>query len=369
MNKRKLKKAIKRITKLPKGRYLFLYIINKIKHFYLRGIKSTKVAYPSTIMLELTNQCNLACTTCPREYDYGKAMDKGQMDVESAKKIIDELWPFLDSIGLTGMGETFLYKEIDEIVNYIKNKNNGIIISVSTNAVLPNFIEKISDLLGKIDTIQVSIDGLDDVYENIRKNSSFQILDRNLRILSNMAKNTSTDIMLNMVVTTENYKHMPLLIAYAKEIGVKYMDFTLFNLASVTNIESSYYNFYNSFEFKKTIDDLEKTIKNTPEVLVTERNFKTDNSFQKCPFPWTHFYICWNGFVAPCCAKPFPKELNFGNVFNNKVINILNSESYRRFRTLWLKNVPHDFCNKCHFIDIEPIKTTANRIDSSANLN
>jgi radical SAM protein with 4Fe4S-binding SPASM domain len=356
MNKRRLKKAIKRIKNLPGGKYRFLYILNKIKHFYLKSIKSTKVAYPSTIMLELTNHCNLACTTCPREYDYGKNMDKGKMDINSAKKVIDELWPYLDSVGLTGMGESFLYRDINEVVDYIKNKNKGIIISVSTNAVLPNFIDIVSGLLGKIDTIQVSIDGLQDVYEKIRINSSFEILDKNLRALSQMAKKSGTDIMLNMVVTKENYIHMPLLVKYAKEIGIEYMDFTLFNLASVTKIEQSYYDFYKSSEFTKIITELEETIKNTPEVLVTERNFKTDNSFQKCPFPWTHFYICWNGFVAPCCAKPFPKELNFGNVFDDNVYNILNSQSFRKFRKLWFNNTPPSFCDKCHYIDIEPIK-------------
>lgn len=366
MNKRKLSKAIKRIKNLPKGKYLFLYTKNKFFHFYLKAIKSTKVAYPSTIMLELTNHCNLACTTCPREYRYGKEMDKGNMKVESAKKIIDEVWPYLDSIGLTGMGETFLYKDIDEIVNYLKRKNEGIIISVSTNAVVTNFIEKVTGLIGKIDTIQVSIDGLDDTYEKIRKKSDFKLLDKNLRTLSEMTRNSGTDVMLNMVVTQENYKHMPLLIKYAKEVNIKYMDFTLFNLASVTDIDQSYYSFYQSKEFLTTIDELEQTIINTPEVIVTERNFKTDNSFQKCPFPWTHFYISWDGFLLPCCAKPFPKELNFGNVFHSKVIDILNSDSYKGFRTLWHKNTPPAFCEKCHFIDIEPIKTSIHKQNAAS---
>ena len=93
-----------------------------------------------------------------------------------------------------------------------------------------------------------------------------------------------------------------------------------------------------------------------PTVLVTTRNFKTANSFQKCRFPWSHFYICWDGFIAPCCAKPFPKELNFGNVFENGVLNVLNSKKYRNFRTLWYKNQAPNFCNKCHFLDIEPVK-------------
>src|SRR4030042_2536252 len=104
MNKRRIKKAIKRISNLPRGKYLFKYLFNKVKHVFYKISKSTKVAYPSTVMLELTNYCNLACKTCPREYDYGKQMDKGNMDKKRAIIIIDELWPYLDSVGLTGMG-------------------------------------------------------------------------------------------------------------------------------------------------------------------------------------------------------------------------------------------------------------------------
>lgn len=361
MNKRKLRKAIRRLVNLPKGKFLFLYLANKFKSFYYKLIKSTTVAYPSTIMLELTNHCNLACTTCPREYDYGKAMDKGNMNPEFAKKIIDEVWPYLDSIGLTGMGETFLYKDLIDIVNYVKKKNKGIVISVSTNAVLPNFIQSAAPLLGKIDTIQISIDGLEDIYELIRKKSNFKILDDNLKTIAKMASKTDTDIMLNMVVTKENYKHMSLLVEYAKEKGIKYVDYTLLNLASVTDVDQSYYDFYESVEFQESIEELENTIKSVPEVFVNERNFKTDNNFQKCPFPWTHFYVSWDGYMPPCCAKPFPKELHFGNVNNKKLIDILNSIEYKDFRNMWFNNCPPAFCNKCHYIDIKPIKTTAKK--------
>lgn len=357
MNKRRLKKAIKRITNLPKGKYFAWYAYNKIKHFYLKSTHATTVTYPSTLMLELTNHCNLACTTCPREYRYGQEMDKGMMDGKVAKKIIDEIWPYLDSIGLTGMGETFLYKELADIANYIKKKNKGIIISVSTNAVLPNFISKVKEVVNVIDTIQVSIDGLGKTYEKIRKKSNFELLDKNLRTLSTIAKDSDTDIMMNMVVTKENYKDMPALVSYAKEVGVKYLDFTLLNLASATEIDASYYDFYQSQLFIDKVKELEEVIAQTPEVLVTERHFKTDNCFQKCPFPWSHFYICWNGYIAPCCAKPFPKELHFGNVMESSVIETLNSDSYQKFRTQWFANQAPSFCNKCHYINIEPIRT------------
>jgi radical SAM protein with 4Fe4S-binding SPASM domain len=356
MNKRRFRKALIRIAYLPCNYYLIAYLANKIRHFYYRLTQSTRVAYPSTIMLELTNHCNLACITCPREYGYGKTMDKGSMDITRAKAIIDEVWPCLDSIGLTGMGETFMYAHIEEIVEYIKSKNKGIIISVSTNAQLPGFIDRISKLTGQIDTIQVSIDGLSGIYESIRKKASFARLDENLRLLSSLCKGTGTDLMLNMVVTRENYSQMPDLVKYADEVGIDYVDFTLFNLASVTNIDQTYYEFYKSHEFLKVLTELETVIRTTNKVTVTNKNFNTENGFRKCPFPWTHFYICWNGFVVPCCAKPFPKELHFGNVFENRVLDVLNSKGFRKFRKLWYDNKTPEFCAKCHFIDIEPIK-------------
>lgn len=356
MNKRKIKKAVKRIIYLPFNKKLPLYVANKFRFFYYKATKSTKVAYPSTIMLELSSHCNLACTICPREYAYGKEMDKGMMKVEEAKRIIDEVYPYLDSIGLTGMGETFLYNKLPEVVDYIKSKSKGIVISVSTNAVIPNFIEKVKKVINKIDTIQISIDGLNETYNSIRINSNFDILNNNIQELSRLCKATSTILMLNMVVTKENYKDMANLVKYADKVGMDYLDFTIFNLASVTNIPSSYYNFYQSEEFMTALAELEEAIADTPSVYVTNRNFKTDNGFRKCPFPWTHFYICQDGYVPPCCAKPFPKEKNFGNVKDEKLINILNNEEYIKWRELWLENKTPKFCRKCHYVDLAPIK-------------
>lgn len=66
MTKRKLLKAAKRIKNLPRGIDLLKYISNKIKNFVLTKRKSLVVAYPSSIMIELTNHCNIKCITCAR---------------------------------------------------------------------------------------------------------------------------------------------------------------------------------------------------------------------------------------------------------------------------------------------------------------
>lgn len=360
MNKRRLKKALIRIKHLPKNKNLFLYLSNKVKRTYLKSINSTKVAYPSTVMLELTNQCNLACTICPREYAYGKEMAKGMMDFEKAKEVIDELYPYLDSIGLTGMGETFMFKRIEEIVDYIKAKKTGIIISISTNAVLPNFIEKARPVIGKIDTIQISIDGMDEVYNAIRLKSDFKILDSNIQVLTELCKGTTTELMLNMVVTKENYKHMPRLVNYAAKVGIKYLDFSLFNLAAVTGHSLAYYDFYESKEFLAVVKETDMEIEKTKDVLLTTKLFQMASSFKKCSFPWSHFYVSQDGYVPPCCAKPFPKEHSLGDAFGSSLMDVLNGENLIAWREMWYQDKTPDFCSNCNLVvgtESYPIKS------------
>ena len=82
LNRRRLKKIYDRLRHLPRGANFFKYTWNKAHASLLHAVKSTKVAFPSSIMLEVTNHCNLGCITCPREYDYGKAMDKGTIQFE-----------------------------------------------------------------------------------------------------------------------------------------------------------------------------------------------------------------------------------------------------------------------------------------------
>ena len=56
-------------------------------------------------------------------------MNQGFMKPEQVYKIVDEIYPYLDSIGLTGLGETFLYPELLEVCKYIKEKRKDLVMS------------------------------------------------------------------------------------------------------------------------------------------------------------------------------------------------------------------------------------------------
>jgi radical SAM protein with 4Fe4S-binding SPASM domain len=352
MTKRKLQKLFKRLRNLPWGIAFIKYGWNKIDHFSKKAARSHKVAHPSTIMIELTNYCNLHCITCPREYAYGEKMALGHIDFELFKNIVNQAYPAIDSIGLTGLGEPLMYKHLPEALAYIKSKNKGIITSISTNANLsqaPQIIEKIKN---HIDTIQVSIDGIGDVYNQIRRNGDFKKLDSNLTEIAKIIKGTDIDLMFNMVIVKENYMQMSDVIKYANDKGIGFVNFTLFNLASVTDIPVEYYEFFLTDGFKKELKKAVYEAAKYPHIEFTNWDYTTKSGFRKCNFPWTHFYFTWDGFLAPCCAKPFPKELNFGKMTENTLMDCINSKDFQNFRELWFKNETPEFCKKCHFIDL-----------------
>ena len=347
MTKRRLKKLIKRAYHLPRGIDLFRYSANKIRSYYLRKTNSLEVAYPSTIMFEVTNQCNLKCITCPREYLFGDRMDKGYMNFEKLKKVVDEAYPYIDSIGLTGLGETLLYKDIVNAVDYIKSKSKGIIISCSINAHLKTSVDVVSQLAGKIDTIQVSMDGIGEVYDKVRIRGDFNFFNDTLAKIVELTRVTKTDVMLNVVIVKENYHQMAEMIEFAHNIGIEYINMIPINLVAKTDEDISYYKFFFTDEYLNELKRAKATAKKYPEIEFIYSELSLDEGFASCKYPWNYFYISWDGYLPPCCAKPFPKEMNLGDVFEDGLLRSLNSKEFQDFRKLSKQNITPDFCKKC----------------------
>ena len=359
--RRRWRKALYRLRHLPRGADFFRYGFNKVHAFYLKAIKSTKVAHPSSIMIEVTNHCNLKCITCPREYEFGAQMDKGLIPIEELKKVVDQAYPYVDSIGLTGLGETMLYKPLVEAVDYIKAKNQGIVVSISINAHLPKSIEVARKLIGKIDTIQISIDGLHDVYNAVRLEGDFTFFFNNVKEIANSAQVRAgvTDLMFNVVVLRQNYHQMADIVKLAGEIGIRYVNLQTMNLASVPTWDLDLYDLYDTRDFKLALQaPRQMAAENGVDLSTFE--FDKPNNFQKCLLPWGHFYVSWNGWMTPCCAKPFPKILNFGNVFKDGLMGTLNTPGYRHFRSQWYRNETPDFCQRCHMIDLPQLDMAVN---------
>lgn len=96
MSRRKLAKIKYIISNTQLNLNLLRFGFNLLKRGIYRLFPDrVDMPWPTTIMLELTNKCNLHCVTCPREYAYGKSLQLGEMPTWRAKAIIDQAYPDL----------------------------------------------------------------------------------------------------------------------------------------------------------------------------------------------------------------------------------------------------------------------------------
>ena len=92
--------------------------------------------FPTHLDLELTNKCNFSCKMCFKSMNPEKIMPFGFMDIDLAKKIIDEgSKKGLKSIKFIYRGESLLHPGVVEIVKYAMD--HGIVDTlINTNVSL-----------------------------------------------------------------------------------------------------------------------------------------------------------------------------------------------------------------------------------------
>ena len=117
--------------------YLGTDFLNRIYPIMLLYRKN-KVYIP-VVELSLTERCTLKCKKCAHGCQF-VPMDHEDMSFETAKNSVDHLFSFADYVGnfyLIG-GETFLYKQLRDIICYVSNNYRNQIenIMISTNGTI-----------------------------------------------------------------------------------------------------------------------------------------------------------------------------------------------------------------------------------------
>ena len=169
-----------------------------------------KLGCPNRIAVELTNQCNVSCTFCPRQ---SVDMKIGFMSMELYKKIIDEASDHLPvKLVIFFRGESLLHPEFIECVKYAKDKGIGP-IQYATNA-----FELTNDMADKlletgIDFISFSLDTLDpEIYRKSRLCGNLDISRDNVIYLSKKCdekRKKGLQVPTLQVSTVEIEEYMP----------------------------------------------------------------------------------------------------------------------------------------------------------------
>ncbi|MFH0906930.1 MAG: radical SAM/SPASM domain-containing protein [bacterium] len=297
------------------GRYSLLKI--PYKFFSQRMISYD---FPLHIFAETTSACNLKCKICPRTK--GNTLI-GNMDFELFKRIVDEANSYGPrTFSLHLFGEPLLAPNFSKMIKYIKQTNKANTIILTTNGTLLN--EKIAkDIIeAPVDKITISFtSATKDNYEKITSFNKLETFEKNILNLIKLKKSkkaTKPCIYVRMIVNKNNkneeklfknkWKNQPLIVE--------------------ARPAHNYGGYTPEASFRK---DIIKKTKRYP-----------------CYHLWLSPAIHWNGDVSVCCDDWGRKAL-LGNIKNQTIHQIWNSEKIKRYRQYHLKGLYEKvpLCGKC----------------------
>nr|MDD3720750.1 radical SAM protein [Candidatus Gracilibacteria bacterium] len=177
-------------------------------------ISEDAMSFPRTVYWESTQICNFKCIHC-----YSESNIKGFEGIElnTAKKLVDEMVNNGVEFFNIGGGEPLMYKHIFEVINYCSLK--GLKIELTTNGSLLTDlnIKKLKHCGLKF--IQVSLDGATKTsFETMRPGSNFELIKENIRKL---VENDFV-VSINTVLTKINHLEIIDIINLSQDLGASF---------------------------------------------------------------------------------------------------------------------------------------------------
>jgi radical SAM protein with 4Fe4S-binding SPASM domain len=298
-----------------------------------------------SVMIELTNQCQLACITCPRDKRDAHDYEVGMMSVADFRRVFSQFEDTVKTLDLTGLGESLMHPQIFEIIRWTRSRVEDLHIFLTTNTILLH--QRTLDAFRRdpVSTLCISIDGTNQAeFSSVRGRLHYDQLKRRVRTTVEHLGDLM-DFILCVVLVKENLDSMPEFVDLAAELGIGRVSLKPINLVA-NAIPSTYYDLFLTDTFDL---QAEESLRRGRVLGVDVSVFRIGT--YTCTFPWNPIYITWDGYLVPCCAKPFPKRTNFGNLLTETFEAVKNSPTAVEFRKQLLGDDPPAFCRKCHMME------------------
>ncbi|MFA5216561.1 radical SAM/SPASM domain-containing protein [Sulfuricurvum sp.] len=283
--------------------------------------------FPSQIIVDVTQYCNLACIHCPHgEFAKSEVFSGAHLDVELHKKLIDEIATdglgYCQYIRYTANGETLIHPKIDEILEYAC-KNSKTKINVTTNGMLlsETKAKKLLDI--GIDVFDISIDAFsNEVYSKIRVKGDLNQTKANVLKLIDLIQKYSykTKVVVSFVEQPFNSHEVKAFESFWKKAGA---DFVV-----VRKLHSA--------------GGAKKGIKSKMEEHMGQIERKP------CVYPWERLVLTPLGTIGFCPAD-WKHQSEIADFRQYSIKEIWGGEFMQKLREAHLKNsfCGLDFCQQC----------------------
>lgn len=285
--------------------------------------------FPSQIIVDLTQLCNLACIHCPHPIFVKSTHFIGvHLDVSLHNKMIDEVSresnALCQYIRYTANGETLLHPQFEEIIAYA-GEYSKTKINITTNGHLLDENKIKAILNAKVDVIDISLDAFtSETYAKIRIHGNLEKVRNNiLHALSIIKeKKLTTKVIVSFVEQPQNVHEKQKFYDYWTEAGAHFVVMR---------------ELHSSAGFKAQISKK------------MQQNSDAEQKLRRpCIYPWERLTLAPDGMLAFCPAD-WKGGSHFIDFRTTTIKEAWQSEFMQKLREAHLENNYKDFplCEKC----------------------
>jgi MoaA/NifB/PqqE/SkfB family radical SAM enzyme len=286
-----------------------------------------KAEFPSQILVDVAEVCNLACIHCPHS-DFKKSEHYAgrYLDVGLNEKMVEEVRQYgqgyTEYIRYASNGEPLAHAGIYDMVEYA-TRHSGVLVSLTTNGSFMTEQRAERLLAAGINVVDVSIDAYSpETYAKIRCQGNLDVTRANTLRLIELAKRRpgKTKVVVSYVEMPENQAETATFETFWKDQGADYVVIRRLHSCSGAKISLA--------EIRRGANE---AVERRPCLYPWERiciNARGDLAF--CPSDWVH-----GSFIADYRSTTIHDEWQ--------------GEFYKRLRQAHLLNdySHHGFCGQC----------------------
>jgi MoaA/NifB/PqqE/SkfB family radical SAM enzyme len=321
-------------------------------------------AAPVCLYLEVTNRCNLLCTTCPRTYV--ELEPPADMSWDLFTRIVDQV-PDVQRAVLHGVGEPMLVKNLPRMVRHLKAR--GVYVLFNTNGTVLNERNGRALIDAGLDELRVSLDAANaESYIKVRGKDYFHRILKNVKAFRAMQEregHAMPRVSAWLTGLKETVAELPAFVRIAAEIGVKevylqrlvFFDRDAIGLArpdqalfeQLDRDEAACLNEAETLARSLGIAFSASGAASEPGLSLARK--RDDNPWSLCRRPWSVMYFTANGRALPCCIAPFSQHgyenYTLGDATQETLRAIWDGPRYRAFRAALLSDEPPQACANC----------------------
>ena len=289
--------------------------------------------FPTTVEVDLTNNCNHRCSFC----FYGEHIGRGKMPTLETNLIKTRLVEMKEmgakGISFTGGGESMLHPNFIEILQHTKDTGFDVGLITNGSAITK---EKIKALLKNLSWIRVSMAGGDaESYKAVQGVDQFEKVIKNVGELSSekFISKSSLNIGIRILVTPKNIKSLNNLKSALKDTNLNYVQIAP---DQFTKDEGK---FWYSNESQSIFKSLETSLNSMKIKLLTSNYVWGQENIQIPRTCYAHFFqlcLCAEGDLMYCKNARGEKKFIIGNIYNNTIKEIWNSKTNKDLES-WVK--------------------------------